>query len=209
MCRCIRKFRNKSNVIIGYRLIDDKGKTLDINAQALKTAMRNKAVEISNLSLTADNRIISLDIKDNYKKHSKTTDNNPFRVTQELIDSLHVDTLKFRVIMDDDKLRELSRKIKSGTLSAQYDTKILSEDIFLIRKNSIGEIISGRELIIEGIPNRKVERPDIIDKFKGYGCECKLIGNVILFDLGEKTYLCIEKSSDWMNGNIWIQWRSG
>lgn len=30
--RCIEKFRNKQNIIIGYRLQDEYGQTMDFNA---------------------------------------------------------------------------------------------------------------------------------------------------------------------------------
>lgn len=56
--KCIQKFRNKNNQIIGYRLQDINGQIQDVTPENLKKAILNKQVHIVNLTLTADNRLI-------------------------------------------------------------------------------------------------------------------------------------------------------
>jgi len=57
--RCIEKVRDKNNRVIGYTLIDQSGNKLNIKSDALKNAIRNNKVEVINLTLTSDNRLIS------------------------------------------------------------------------------------------------------------------------------------------------------
>lgn len=54
---CIQKFK-KNNKIYGYRLQDAQGNTMNVYADQLKTAIANKQIEIINLTLTSDNRLV-------------------------------------------------------------------------------------------------------------------------------------------------------
>ena len=56
--RCIEKFRDKNNVIIGYRLQDSQGVTKDVYPDQLKVAIRNQQITVINLTLTSDNRLV-------------------------------------------------------------------------------------------------------------------------------------------------------
>lgn len=56
--KCIHKFRDKNNAIIGYRLQDINGNTQDVQAANLKNAIRNGQIHIVNLKLTSDNKLI-------------------------------------------------------------------------------------------------------------------------------------------------------
>lgn len=56
--KCIQKFRDKTNKIYGYRLIDLDGKTQDVTSENLKKAIGDKQVEVVNLKLTSDNRLV-------------------------------------------------------------------------------------------------------------------------------------------------------
>lgn len=56
--RCIQKFRSGSNIIIGYRLIDLVGQTLDIESEDLKRAIYRKQINVINLTLTSDGKLI-------------------------------------------------------------------------------------------------------------------------------------------------------
>lgn len=218
MYRCVRRFRNKSNVIVGYRLIDSSGKTKDVGADALKKALRNNVIQVSNLSLTTDNRIISLNIKDTIKKQSiNHKEFGPFEVTQELIDSLNVLDLKFKVVTDRGVLEEIGDKIRYNTLGEKYQTKVLSDYVYFIRNDSIGEIISGREIIMSNIQNNHAiaKTKETIHCLIGDNEPYKLIDDTVMVDVGKKLYLCIKKSnilSDgldaWLAGDVWIQWKN-
>lgn len=54
----IQKFRDSHNRIYGYRLQDQQGNTKEVYSDQLKTAIANKQINIINLTLTADNRLI-------------------------------------------------------------------------------------------------------------------------------------------------------
>jgi len=56
--RCIGKVMDKNNRVIGYTLLDQSGNKLTIKSDALKNAIRNNKVEVINLALTSDNRLI-------------------------------------------------------------------------------------------------------------------------------------------------------
>ena len=56
--RCIGKVMDKNNMVIGYTLLDQSGNKLNIKSDALKNAIRNNKIEVLNLELTLDNRLI-------------------------------------------------------------------------------------------------------------------------------------------------------
>ena len=58
VCKCIEKIRNKSNIIIGYKLCDENNVYIDMNPNQLKLAMKSGQIRVHNLKLTEDNRII-------------------------------------------------------------------------------------------------------------------------------------------------------
>lgn len=66
--KCIQKFRDKNNNIIGYRLQDSNGSTRDVTPQQLKAVMKQCKLEISNLALTSDNRLIDKPINQEQDK---------------------------------------------------------------------------------------------------------------------------------------------
>ena len=56
--KCIQKFRDNTGKIYGYRLQDINGKTQDVQPDNLKNAIRNKQINVVNLTLTTDNRLV-------------------------------------------------------------------------------------------------------------------------------------------------------
>lgn len=56
--KCIEKFRDKNNRIIAYRLEDNQGNIQDISSNDLKVAIINKQINVANIALTTDNRLI-------------------------------------------------------------------------------------------------------------------------------------------------------
>lgn len=98
--KCIQKFRNKNNVIIGYRLMlhDGKNSVMDIEAQKLKNAIKSKKIHVVNLTLTSDNRLV--DTKDEIietEKNKKETPNKYALLTREIVKKIdRPKELKFR-----------------------------------------------------------------------------------------------------------------
>jgi len=56
--KCIQKFRDKNNHIYGYRLQDLNGQTQDVKPENLKQAILNKEINVINLTLTSDMRLV-------------------------------------------------------------------------------------------------------------------------------------------------------
>lgn len=56
--KCIQKFRDNSGKIYGYRLQDINVQTQDVTPEDLKKAILNKQVDIINLTLTSDGRLV-------------------------------------------------------------------------------------------------------------------------------------------------------
>lgn len=61
--KCIQKFRDKQNKIYGYRLVDLNGQTQDVTPENLKRAIANKQINVVNLTLTSDYRLVDTNEK--------------------------------------------------------------------------------------------------------------------------------------------------
>lgn len=72
--RCIEKFRDANNNIIGYRLQDMNGSIKDVKPYELKQAIFSKKLYVINLKLTSNHRLIDVDeskVKDSEKNGVK------------------------------------------------------------------------------------------------------------------------------------------
>ena len=58
MYKCIDILRDEKGVILTYTLQDETGATQMFEKSMLKPMMRQGAIQVSNLKLTSDNRII-------------------------------------------------------------------------------------------------------------------------------------------------------
>lgn len=57
------KFRDKNGKIIGYKIQSDKGEVREVKAEELKKAIMSKKIEVLNLTLTSDGRLVDKPIK--------------------------------------------------------------------------------------------------------------------------------------------------
>ena len=71
---CLKKFRNKNNQIIGYRIQDKNGQTRDVKSEYLKQAIKNKQINVLNLTLTSDNKLIDKAYKPQKPQKSNSKD---------------------------------------------------------------------------------------------------------------------------------------
>lgn len=62
--KVVQKFK-KGNKIIGYRIQDATGKTMDVDADKFKQVLRSGQAECINMTLTSDNRLIEHEIHAN------------------------------------------------------------------------------------------------------------------------------------------------
>lgn len=81
--KCIQKFRDKNNKIYGYRLQDQAGKQINVTTQQLKSAIANKQINIINLKLTSDNRLVSCKISNN--THNNGNNSEKAILTMDMI----------------------------------------------------------------------------------------------------------------------------
>lgn len=58
ICKCIEKFRDKQGRIYGYKLIDANNQIKDMTSNALKKAINNNQIQVENLKLTSDGRLV-------------------------------------------------------------------------------------------------------------------------------------------------------
>ena len=70
--KCIEKIRDKNKHIIEYKLISKDKKTISVKSDDLKSAMRSGQIEVINLTLTSDNRLIDKK-PDTVSKHLNTS----------------------------------------------------------------------------------------------------------------------------------------
>lgn len=69
--KCIEKIRDKNNIITHYRLKDNEGTERVVTSQQLKQAINNGLIDIINLKLTRDNKLMDRNISDTVKGYSK------------------------------------------------------------------------------------------------------------------------------------------
>lgn len=62
--KCTTKFKNRHGQITGYELLGDDGQRMRVVSLQLKEAIRSGKVEVTNLKLTADGRLISAKAKE-------------------------------------------------------------------------------------------------------------------------------------------------
>ena len=55
---CVKRFKNDKGLIVGYRIMDKTGKSLNIASDRLKDEIRSNKIKVSNLTLTSDNRLM-------------------------------------------------------------------------------------------------------------------------------------------------------
>lgn len=66
--KCIAKLRDNNNVIYGYTLQDEQGNQMNVQANALKNAIKAQQVKCVNLHLTSNNRLIDCSLQEVFEK---------------------------------------------------------------------------------------------------------------------------------------------
>lgn len=75
--KCIEKFRDKQGKIYGYKIQDKNGREKNVTSKELKCAIECKQLEVVNLTLTKDGRLID-------KKVDTQIESNKFPTDQEI-----------------------------------------------------------------------------------------------------------------------------
>lgn len=96
VCKCIEKFRDKHDVIVGYALVDKNGVRQEIEAKQLKKMIERREIDVVNLTLTSDGRLISTDKTDKFdlaEFRELYSDKAIYRRYQGIFDAIGVDVL--------------------------------------------------------------------------------------------------------------------
>lgn len=96
-CKCIQKFRDKNGNIKGYRLQDTQGKSLDVKPDQLKMAIFSKQVNVTNLKLTADSRLIDKSEEELKSEQESNTEQRLLKLINLICtDSINADAKKLK-----------------------------------------------------------------------------------------------------------------
>ena len=90
--KCIEKIRDKNNNIIGYKLIDKNKNEVAVKAERLKEVIKSGQLEVINLTLTSDNRLIDKQSVTSLK--STTTPSKPTTTHSKLSTKAVIDKAK-------------------------------------------------------------------------------------------------------------------
>ena len=149
--RCIQKFRNKSNKIIGYRLQDSQGDTRDLTPQQLKDAIHNNQIHVLNLKLTSNNRLIDTTPTKQPKQtiqqpktKNKTAVQQQFSLlTREIIRKINKSkALKFK---SNQNLEAINHKAQM----LGHTTTKLSNDFLSIESNTEIILVSNKQIQLD------------------------------------------------------------
>ena len=134
--KCIQKFRDKNNNIYGYRLQDQNGACIDVRREQLKQAIKSKQINIINLTLTSDNRLVDTTPKQNTSSNSPKQ-NIMIGTTGE--DTLKTDKLTLRGIWEEGEYFDQCASKEYVTIyHFKVNAKLTDEQVKAI-KNDIEE----------------------------------------------------------------------
>ena len=127
--KCVQKFRDKNNVIIGYRIIDQNGNTKDVSSESLKQVIQQGRLEVINLTLTSDNRLID-----------KGITQTPTQQTQKSIKQSPQEAIDIEKMLQRLKLLGCATEIDTNCDHTIYLAKISEEDYRLVIPDDVTEI---------------------------------------------------------------------
>ena len=110
---CIKKFRDKQNQIYGYRLQDNNGQIKDVKSNELKEAIKRNQINVINLKLTTDNRLIDIE-NEKCLENKQDTLINYSKLCKKIADYM---------------IKEIGAKIK--------DTDISNDDFSEVQHNTV------------------------------------------------------------------------
>ena len=125
--KCIEKMRDKNNLIIAYKIQDTQGNTKTVSPEQLKQAIKANQIDIINLKLTSDNRLIDTQL--NKKLESKQTNIVLKRDYIAHLNKQNNKSLSFKAKAD------LSSLLKKSKLLGCITQK-LEDHLYLIESNT-------------------------------------------------------------------------
>lgn len=132
--KCIRKIRDAKGKITGYTIQNLTGETRTVDKDKLKEAVRNKQIDIVNMTLTSDNRLIDKNVKVVSDIGSITLSSNDRRAVEEIKQLCKTMSLPFDV-------SKIKRDVESGVPAITYSVSDMTfgvdtVDIYIKRINN-------------------------------------------------------------------------
>lgn len=130
--KCIIKQRNKYGIIEKYTIQSESGETITVSPQQLKDAIRANKIEIINLQLTKDGKLMDKSIESTLREYKKLEDENVvidkgqyskaamLGVAPILNDSGHVIGVNTQKVMFSDSTRMIGKNIINIDSSATF-----------------------------------------------------------------------------------------
>ena len=123
--KCIEKFRDKKSRIYGYRIQDINGQTQDVTPDDLKNAIKNGKIQVVNLTLTSDGRLIDSNKKQliNKKIMSNNIQKQSSVINDDAIENV-IKAIANKVIQELNKLG-VNCSISNCSYEDEYDGNIV------------------------------------------------------------------------------------
>lgn len=98
---CVEKIK-QGNKIIAYKIIDGNSSIMQVNADNLKQSIKEKEIEVINLKLTSDNRLVSIKLD---KRDCENKSNTTLLKTVEQLNKLY--NTNFKIIQGNEESKAL------------------------------------------------------------------------------------------------------
>lgn len=185
-CTCLEKFRDKRGNIKGYRLQDFNGNKLDITPDNLKTCLFTKQLDIDNLKMTSDGRIIdktmnknSTIVASNNKENEVTIeiDKDQEQLNHnamiELIETFYKECIKHKDFQDTTIERYNQIKIKH-CLDRVLGDNIKCKDFIGLNEKVVGPFLVkfNTKYLIEF---SEITKPIVLNRIAYYGYDTNLV----------------------------------
>lgn len=147
----ISKFRDKNGKIIGYTIQSDKGEIKEVKSEDLKKAIIAKKIEVLNLTLTSDGRLVDKTIKIKAPAKAKKVNIKDLKKNWlgKIADIVSWSLLNNEALLaDNDKLIFTSQQIEPAEIDSLIITEVegIAEEIvdcYGFDADNIGNILDG------------------------------------------------------------------
>lgn len=164
---CIKKWYKKNGTIYGYQLQDCNGKIINVEAEQLKQAIRDKSIYVNNLTLTSDNRLIDA------SGRSTGTNKTVCEVDKENIKNTEQQSNKTK----EDKIKDIILKAKVlGTKINKLPTSC-GHECYVIPK-TLGEVVLYIPDDVTEISS--LNQPEFTDVLRHFNGHLKVVGGHFL-----------------------------
>jgi len=174
----LNSIKNENGQTIGYKLKDNEGTVRDIKSDAIINAMKKNLINISNLSITSDNKLVM--IEKSVENNSKTKVKQPVLVEnksekEELNNKTATDNTNMERMHQLIERLNLARKVyEQGTdeIMSNYEYDKLYDELVNL-EHKLGTVLSNSPTInvgyevVSNLPKKKHAQPMLsLDKTK-------------------------------------------